>query len=394
MLLVALLLLTSPPADRLTETARAICSAKDAAAIDPMLSAEMRAHVSAAQIFEVLAGLRKEHGACEEITAPSSERVEYRFARARVPGRLYLDDHAKISGLWFGPAERLGETVDEMVAALAKLPGEVALTLTGPDDKPIARRGADHPLAVGSTFKLFILRALADDVAAGKRRWADVVELDPRHRSLPSGKLQDWPARSPITLHTLAALMISESDNTATDELLLLLGRERVEQAAGTRNRPFLTTLEAFKLTSERGQALAARFDAAKGESARRAVLKALEAIPGEDLGAWRGDGQLKTVGWFYSTDELCKVIRGLNDLELLGINTGLAAKNRWKAVRFKGGSAPGLRNFTHLLQSDRGWSCVSVTWNDPKRETKAEQFDELVGRLLSAVARAVTAPR
>ena len=74
-------------------------------------------------------------------------------------------------------------------------------------------------------------------------------------RSLPSGMLHNWPEGAPVTLHTLASLMISISDNTATDILLGLVGRENVERmmgrigiAAPERNRPFLATREIFAL--------------------------------------------------------------------------------------------------------------------------------------------------
>lgn len=47
-------------------------------------------------------------------------------------------------------------------------------------------------------------------------------------KSLPGGILQNWPKGAPLTLHTLAGLMISQSDNTAADTLLEILGRDVV----------------------------------------------------------------------------------------------------------------------------------------------------------------------
>ena len=70
---------------------------------------------------------------------------------------------------------------------------------------------------------------LREEVEAGRRAWDEVVRLEEAWKSLPSGLLQGWPEGSPLTLHTLAALMISLSDNTATDALIALLGRERLE---------------------------------------------------------------------------------------------------------------------------------------------------------------------
>ena len=91
--------------------------------------------------------------------------------------------------------------------------------------------------AVGSAFKLAVLAALKDQVAAGALAWDDVATLEAGHISLPSGILQAWPVGSPLTIHTLASLMISVSDNTATDALIALLGRDLIESYT-TLNHP------------------------------------------------------------------------------------------------------------------------------------------------------------
>ncbi|NMB11632.1 MAG: serine hydrolase [Firmicutes bacterium] len=49
---------------------------------------------------------------------------------------------------------------------------------------------------------------------------SSVIELKSDYISLPSGMLQEWPVGSPITLHTLASLMSSISNNTATNALI------------------------------------------------------------------------------------------------------------------------------------------------------------------------------
>ena len=97
----------------------------------------------------------------------------------------------------------------------APCPGQTSVAVARLGDgapELIASIEPDRPLAIGSAFKLFILAELSRQVAAGERRWSDVVTLD--RRSIPSGVLQGWPRGSPLTLHTLAALMISQSDNT------------------------------------------------------------------------------------------------------------------------------------------------------------------------------------
>ncbi|MBA3832373.1 MAG: serine hydrolase [Chthoniobacterales bacterium] len=57
---------------------------------------------------------------------------------------------------------------------------------------------------MGSACKLYILGELLRAVKAGERSLSDVVPLEARALSLPSGSLQKWPVGSPLTLHTLA----------------------------------------------------------------------------------------------------------------------------------------------------------------------------------------------
>ena len=75
-------------------------------------------------------------------------------------------------------------------------------------------------LGIGSAFKLYVLAELVRAVNDGERQWADVVALDSDVMSGPSGVLQGWPTGTPMTLQTLATLMIYISDNTATYNLV------------------------------------------------------------------------------------------------------------------------------------------------------------------------------
>ena len=97
-------------------------------------------------------------------------------------------------------------------AALKALPGEVAY-LVEQEGEVLAAHRADDKLAVGSAFKLAVLLALHERIESGAADWADVIRLKPGHVSLPSGFLQRMPPGSPLTLHSLAAAMIAESDS-------------------------------------------------------------------------------------------------------------------------------------------------------------------------------------
>ena len=160
--------------------------------------------------------------------------------------------------------------LEEALEAFRGLSGRVGLWVER-DGRPVLALEEDTPLAVASAFKLLVLAALREEVEAGRRAWDEVVRLEEAWKSLPSGLLQGWPEGSPLTLHTLAALMISLSDNTATDALIALLGRERLE-ALSPRNRPFLTTREAFGLAARGNRDLLAAFRDGDLEAKRRTL--------------------------------------------------------------------------------------------------------------------------
>lgn len=124
-----------------------------------------------------------------------------------------------IQTAWFGLAQPRLESPQEVLEELAALSGEVSFAFCRlTDDGVVAEHAAsaDLRLALGSAFKLYLLGALAEDVASGRYKWDTVTRLDPARRSWPSGMTQKWPAGAPVTLATLATLMISISDNTAT----------------------------------------------------------------------------------------------------------------------------------------------------------------------------------
>src|SRR3546814_13682736 len=68
-----------------------------------------------------------------------------------------------------------------VAADLAALPGRTGFLVAALDDDTITPLASAHPdaqFAVGSIFKLYVLDELAAQIAAGKRRWSDVVPLD------------------------------------------------------------------------------------------------------------------------------------------------------------------------------------------------------------------------
>jgi beta-lactamase class A len=235
---------------------------------------------------------------------------------------------------------------------------------------------------VGSAFKLFVLAELARQ----GRKLDEVTQLRDEHKSLPSGFLQTWPAGAPLTLHTLATLMISVSDNTAADHLIHLLGREALEKnlaASGHHHpegmRPFLTTVEMFRLKMFAGESVRAAY-AKANEAERRKILTTLKQPLG-DAGAvlFTRPTYIDSIEWFASVGDLCRVMDVLRKAkpvrEALAVNVPATVDKGWTFSGYKGGSEPGVINMSFVLEGKRGSYCVAATWNDPVKPVEEVQF-------------------
>jgi beta-lactamase class A len=339
-------------------------------------------------------------------------RFEFVFEKNfSVPVDLGVESNEpyRINYLLFGNPVPLSNTLDDISKEIKTLPGDTSFL--------VARLGAegivllssynqDRALAIGSTFKLYILSELVRSINANERQWADVVALAPEAKSFPSGFLQTWPDESPLTLHTLASLMISISDNTAADQLLRALGREKVEQmlqqtgnATPKRNIPFLSTSEMFKLKA-RGGKLAAEYITKDTEAARRAMLASEVAETQFSLADFSNRPlYVDTVQWFASAADLCRLMNWLRQQtenkpasrarQILSINPGLnlASRAKWKYIGYKGGSEPGVLNLTYLLQSQSGeWYAVSASWNNPNAPIELEKLTGLISRAIQLI--------
>jgi beta-lactamase class A len=313
------------------------------------------------------------------------------FEKGQAPCKISLADNGLIQGLWLGNYTLTYANPDQVLNKLKALNADVAYTITR-NNVPIKQFRSDRHMAVGSTFKLFILRTLTDQIQAGKLSWDSTIPINPEYKSLPSGMLQKWPDGTPMTLESLAHLMISISDNTAADHLLHFLGRKTVERIAPETMRPFLSTSEVFRLKwSGRGDLLQAYV---KGDTAaRREILTRLPAISLNSLHIDMSRPiHMDVLEWQVSTDRLCKLIYSLRDNPSLTINPGLASPDIWHKIGFKGGSDVGVLNYTHVLQKtqDSPIFCVSATLNMPEKVDAAltKEFTQCVTDLIAALAR------
>jgi beta-lactamase class A len=311
-----------------------------------------------------------------------------------------------IAGLLIGLPVRLSQTLTDIVEEIKKLPEKTAFLAAKLENEkilPIVSHNADQQMAIGSTFKLYVLAALIRDINMRKRRWDETVTLQEQAISLPSGILQNWPVGSPLTLHSLASLMISQSDNTATDQLLQVLGRQKVEEilyltnhSQPEKNIPFLSTLELFKMKGDKTGRLVEKFIAATDTTQKRKLLETEVAQFDREKIEFTGLGKPKMIDkieWFASADDLAKVLNwilkntktNVKGLQILSINPGLdIPRERWNYVGYKGGSEPGVLNMSYLLQSNKGeWYVVIATWNNEQESLEESKLFSLMIRTM-----------
>lgn len=345
-----------------------------------------------------------------ETTADGSDALVATIEAAdatRLEVSLAVDADGRIEGLLIQPAS-LADTPASVEEAVDRL-GEmgtvrfVAATVDGEGCTEDVGEGADEVAPLGSIFKLYVLGAVADAIAAGTLAWDTPLTVTAEVKSLPSGQLQDVPDGTVVTVQEAAGLMISISDNTATDLLMATVGRDAVESAqAGyghtdpSLNTPMLTTLELF--------ALKAADDATQqqwlegDETARRGVLDALAEVGPADIPLdMFDDGPIHpdTLEWFATPLDVCRALAtlmarstepGLGPVaEILTANPGIPpVEGMWASVAFKGGSEPGLAAAAWLTTAPDGSSFAVVgSVVDPE-----EPVDEVEAIQVMAAAR------
>jgi len=366
------------------------------------------AAIPESQLKAIVAGLVAQNGKFLSV-----DELKYRgdgalmldlvFERARASAAVQLSDEAPylVTGFRITEVRPMDDTPQKILADFDALPGNAGFgiySIEGSTLHSALTDKATQQFPIGSAFKLWVLSALSQEIKAGKRKWSDVVPLDAR--SVPMGKLRDWPQGAPLTLHTLASLMISESDNTATDVLMHLLGRNAISAevvASGhsepARTLPLLTTLEAFALKS--GDPARIPAYVAADEAGRTALLD--RWAPTEDqvdftkLAGPKANA-IDTIEWFGSAEDISRILVRLRDLGdpavsgILAINPGLTRQeaDRWAYMGFKGGSEIGVLNTSWLLQDSQGhWFTVVASWNNPDGGIETAPLLAIVKRMI-----------
>ena len=89
--------------------------------------------------------------------------------------------------------------------------------------------GKDDTYKPASTIKMALVSTLMQQVDNGKLKLSDTVTVQPSEIVGGTGSLQKETFPQEVTLHRLARLMITQSDNTATNVLIDVVGLDKVQ---------------------------------------------------------------------------------------------------------------------------------------------------------------------
>lgn len=111
-------------------------------------------------------------------------------------------------------------------------PGRCAIVLVDLDSQQRVEVSPQTSFESASLVKLVILAELFRQFETGNHQPQETLVLLDSHKRGGSGQLRQAPEGTAFSLGHLAEVMITESDNTATQMLTDLLGRETIEQGS------------------------------------------------------------------------------------------------------------------------------------------------------------------
>lgn len=123
------------------------------------------------------------------------------------------------------------EYANKLSAELAAMPGDVAMYYRNMETGDSFEHNADMPMQPASVIKLPIFLRCIQLVSQGKLDPKEELVCRDEDRVGGCGALRAFRGPQAVSLETLWELMISISDNTATNLLIKRLGREALNEA-------------------------------------------------------------------------------------------------------------------------------------------------------------------
>lgn len=279
----------------------------------------------------------------------------------------------------------------------------------------VIEREPDTPRALGSIFKMWVLGALGERLDLGQIQPEDTIPLVAAERA-SGGIINNEPLGTEFTVRDMAIMMMANSDNTSTDHLHELVGRDVIEGVISDYDivetgqlLPFLNISEQFHVF--RSFDLPTALTYVNGDLAFREQFLADQIEPlGPSFGAsfpFFHEVLLSTGTWSASARDICRTLAGMHALprasigfEVVDQALGFQAaqpgvRSEWTRVWYKGGGlssgASGQHVLTNawLLQKDgesQPWVLVALT-NDSAGGIDIFQVNSVLSRILELIA-------
>lgn len=275
--------------------------------------------------------------------------------------------------------EVFGESVGFIVAEL----------VGGLSIRRLAGGNESRLFKIGSLAKLCTLSAVLSAIDSKTLAWDNILRLQERDKSLPTGALGTWPEGTPLTVQTLMTMLLADSDNTANDLLLRILpergqwpGR-RDDALTAVCGAPPLTTRQYFAL---RGLSDKGEFYQQATAEERLAILDSLTVQTRKELlerFAKSGDTS-KAIGWSASPIQIVNLLARLSTQ--LQAKSAAPARAVFEMVASqdpfltgfvsavaKGGADAGVFAVGLILETKAGRRyAVAVSWNGTLRQPPA----------------------
>ncbi len=133
---------------------------------------------------------------------------------------------------WMPAPEAVQAALDRLEALAQRFSGVLGVAAspwpTEAADSPHLARLADEPFHPASTIKVPIMVEVFRQAEQGRLQLGQRIPLPAAGRATGSGVLKDLDPGLPLTVLDLVTLMITVSDNTATNLLIDLVGRDQV----------------------------------------------------------------------------------------------------------------------------------------------------------------------
>lgn len=295
-----------------------------------------------------------------------------------------------------GTAATTWPAVQKRLAGAAKEASVLAVDLDASGRRTVVHRSGSSDLQpISSLSSLYVLAAVADEVAAGRLTWDRRLPADVGATAAPS---TTPPTTNAGTVRDLAEAMIARADTAAADTLTAAVGERAIlaaaKRAGNTRPEgitPFLTHRQvAWLAWGATAEAKRAREQWQGADAARRRALVApasaagpAPAPPSSPSPHWP-----KGIGWFATPDDVVSAHVRLQELgrapatavvrDILGRNGGIDVDG-WDYTAFKGGSDTGAVALSFYAEAGTGQSArrqaLVVLGRDPQRAVDDATF-------------------